>query len=374
MQRLLCITANLNTGGAETFLMKIYRALDRDRYQMDFCVVAEENYYEGEIEKLGGKLYHIPLKSKHPVSSFNEIRRIVSQNGYKSVMRVNQHSLSTLDLMAARIGGADKLIMRSSNASSGGGLPSVLHKAFRPLTSIVPNVRFAPSKLAAEYSFGRGCIESGKAFLIPNGLDINNYRFCANARDELRKELGLEGMFVVGHIGRFNHQKNHAFLIDSFARLAEEREDAALLLVGNGVLMPEVKEKVAHLGLCERVRFLGVRSDVNCLLSAMDVLALPSFYEGMPNVVIEAQVSGLPSVVSDRVTEEANVAGIVEFASIDAGAEDIWALAFEKVSHLPQMNRDRYAEIMKQNGYDIEVCAAKFTEAVFAESDVKGLL
>lgn len=366
MQRLLCITANMNTGGAETFLMKMYRALDRSKFQMDFCVVAEDNYYEEEIKELGGKMYRIPLKSKHPISSLNTIRRIVSQNGYKNVIRVNQHSLSTLDLLAARLGGAENLIMRSSNASSGGGLSSALHRAFRPLTSIIPNARFAPSKLAAEYSFGKGCIERGTAFLLPNGLDIDEYRFSAGARADIRKGLGLEGKLVVGHIGRFNRQKNHAFLIDAFAKLAEENGDAVLLLVGDGDLMPEVKGRVAQLGLSGRVVFLGVRPDVSRLLSAMDVLALPSFYEGMPNVVIEAQASGLPCVVSDSVTREAAVTDLVEFASLQAGAE-CWVAHFRRAASA-KIKRPSYAEEMRGKGYGVEECADTFVRAAFLDS------
>ena len=365
MQRLLCITANMNTGGAETFLMKIYRALDHDRFQMDFCVVAKDNYYEKEIEELGGKMYHIPLKSKHPISSFNSIRRIVSQNGYKSVIRVNQHSLSTLDLLAARLGGAEKLVMRSSNASSGGGLSSILHRVFRPLTSIIPNIRFAPSKLAAEYSFGKGCIEKGTAFLLPNGLDIDVFRFDEGAREEIRKNLGLEGKFVVGHVGRFNHQKNHEFLVDIFAALVEQNSDAVLLFVGEGDLLPEIKRKVVRLGLSNHVAFLGVRSDVNRLLSAMDVFTLPSFYEGMPNVVIEAQASGLPCVVSDTVTREAAVTDLVEFASLQAGAE-CWLGLFKRAASA-KTKRPSYAEEMKGKGYGVEECADLFVRAAFLD-------
>ena len=175
MKRLLCIISCMNTGGAETFLMKMFRNIDRKQYMMDFCVISKENYYEEEIKQLGGKMFYIPLKSKYPVKSFNAIRRIVKENNYNYVIRVNEHSLSTIDLLAAKSGGAKVLAMRSSNASSGSKISVSLHKMFIFLPKIIPNVKFAPSKLAAKYTFGKKCIEnnnSGMSFLTPKNKTL----------------------------------------------------------------------------------------------------------------------------------------------------------------------------------------------------------
>lgn len=353
----------MNTGGAETFLMKMYRALDRSRYQMDFCVAVENNYYREEIEGLGGLIYNIPPKSKHPIDSFNAIRRIVSENGYRSVMRVNQHSLSTLDLVAARLGGAKKLVMRSSNASSGGGLPEMLHLLFRPLAMLVPNVRIAPSTAAAEYSFGKGCIQNGRALLLPNALDIDSYRYSERRRAEARRQLGLSNEFVVGHVGRFNAQKNHVWAMRVFARIREDNPSARLILVGDGDLLPQSKELAAEMGLGKAVMFLGVRKDVADLMAAMDVFMLPSFYEGMPNVVLEAQATGLPCVVSSSVTTECGVTDLVEFVGLNEPV-DSWAHAVGELSKRP-VNREDYANKMKSSGYGVDECVERFVELVF---------
>lgn len=365
MKRLLCITANMNTGGAETFLMKMYRAIDRSKYQMDFCVATEQNYYADEIRNLGGKIYLIPLKSKHPIASFNAIRSLVKSNSYKSVLRINQHALSTVDLLAAKSGGASRLAMRSSNASSGSRFSDLLHRFFRPLTLLVPNIRFAPSKDAAEYTFGKGCIEKKVASLLYNGLDTNRFRFDPNERASLRKELNLGDNLVVGHVGRFNYQKNHAWLIEVFLEVYKRNPGAILLLVGDGSLFGDVKRKVDYLGLSGNVKFMGVQSDIPCIMSSMDVLVLPSFYEGMPNVVIEAQANGLPCVVADSVTQEAAVTDLVKFVGLSE-ASKTWADTIEEVvSH--QVHRSSYADLMRARGYEIKKCAERFVELVYGE-------
>lgn len=350
----------MNAGGAETFMMKLYRAMDRGEYQMDFCVTVEENFYREEIERLGGRIFVIPQKSKNPITSFKALSGIVRDGGYESVIRVNEHSLSTLDLLAARAGGARRLSMRSSNASSGGGLSGALHKLFRPLTTIVPDVRIAPSKLAAEYSFGKGCVESGRATLLPNGLDLGLYAYDAAARESLRRSLGVpDGALLVGHVGRFNAQKNHAFLLDVFAAILEARPDAVLALVGKGDLENEIASQVESLGIAGSVRMLGVRSDVPALLSAFDVLAFPSLYEGMPNVVIEAQAAGLPCVVSDEITREANVTGRVSYLPIDDARA--WAVPVLEAS----CGRYDGMPALRDAGYDINEEVGRFVELVY---------
>lgn len=284
----------MNTGGAETFLMKMYRALDREKYQMDFCVNSDKNFYEKEILALGGKIYKVPAKSQSLPGWYRETKRVIRENGYRYVIRVCDHSLAALDLLAARRGGADHLIMRSSNASSGSRMKVFLHKMFRFLAVSVPTVKLAPSTEAAEYTFGKGCVDNGDVVLLHNAIDTDVYHFDPEGRERVRKELGLEGMFVVGHVGRFNQQKNHDFLLDVFYALQKKKPEARLVLVGQGELEEQIHQKARALGIEQYVVFAGVRNDVPQLMSAFDVFLFPSLYEGMPNTVIEAQATGLP--------------------------------------------------------------------------------
>src|SRR5690554_1381472 len=155
-KRLLCIVGEMSAGGAETFLMKVYRALDKTRYQIDFLVFSEEEgFYEKEIKSMGGKVFHSVPKTKGIINFFKTIKEIIKLEGYNYVMRISQHSLSTLDLVAARFGGAKTLIYRSSNSGTGGGRISlVLHLLFKWLPKTVPTVKIAPSTEAAEFVFG----------------------------------------------------------------------------------------------------------------------------------------------------------------------------------------------------------------------------
>lgn len=365
MERVLCIVSAMNTGGAETFLMKIYRQIDKSKYQIDFCVNTAANYYGEEIERMGGEIFIVPLKSKHPIMSFKAISKLIMKEGYSGVMRVSQHSLAVLDLIAARRGGATKLIMRSSNANSGTMLLNILHKAFRFLPRAVPSVKIAPSLKAAEYTFGRSISKKNNFYLIKNGLDIERYAFNEKKRKGIRSSYGWEGRYVIGHIGRFEPQKNHRFLLSVFEKIYQEDKDAVLVLIGSGKLWEEIKTEAEKKGIMDRVSFLGIQDDVPGFLSAFDCFVLPSLYEGMPNTAIEAQTSGLKCYVSDMVTEEVKVTDLVALLSIEK--VDEWVEEIR--SHSTVHDRKIYAELMASEGYDIKDCTKKFVHAVWGAGE-----
>lgn len=364
MKRMLCILNSLNNGGAETFLMKIYRRIDRENYQVDFCLSSDEHgYYEEEALALGSKLYRVVSKSKNPIKNFLQIKKIVKENHYSSVMRMNEHALAVPDLIAARLGAAKKLVLRSSNADSGSKKLRILHKLFCFFPRTIPNVKIAPSKKAAEYTFGKRNVEKGKVTFLQNGLAVEDFCFEKEIRDRLRKEMNVDDRFVVGHIGRFQKQKNHKFLIDVFKEILAKKENAMLVLVGgNGELLVETKEYVKTQGLGEKVLFLGNRSDVNKLLSAFDILVFPSLYEGMPNVVIEAQAAGLPCLISDTITEEADITGLVKYYPLEKSAKE-WA--DEAIAQSERFERRSYNREFYDAGYTIDVVTEKFIKLVF---------
>ena len=364
MKRLLCIVSSLNQGGAETFLMKLYRNIDRENYQFDFCLMSDIiGKYEDEVLSLGGKLYRVTPKSQNPLKCFLSLRKIVKENDYKYVMVVNEHSLSVIDLIAAKSGGAKKLVMRSSNADSESETSRILHKMFAFLPHNVPNVMIAPSTKAARYTFGKKNVESGKVSIVKNGLPVDDFVFDASEREAVRKELNIENNFVVGHVGRFQKQKNHKFLVEIFKEILKKNENARLVLVGgNGDLMEDTKNRVRELGIEDKVLFLGNRTDVPKLLSAFDVLVFPSFFEGMPNVVIESQAASLPCVISDTITDEADITGMVEYYSLEKTAEE-WA---EKaLLQAGKFERKNLKEEFYKNGYAIKTVVEKFAELVF---------
>lgn len=371
-QRLLCIVSNMDTGGAETFLMKMYRQLDRTRYQMDFVVSGDgRGYYEDEIEQLGGIVYRITRKTEDFVAFRRELAAAVRDDGCPCVLRIGSDALSAIDLWVAKRAGARRLALRSSNASDGkGSLGMFLQKAFRRLLTSVADVKIAPSDLAAAYTFGPKAVSNGEVHYLCNALDLNAYTFSPESRSAIRSELRIEpDALVVGHVGRFAQQKNHGFLIEVFAELLKVRPDARLVLVGQGELEGEVRAKAKAFGVLDGIVFAGVRPDVPALLSAFDVLALPSLYEGMPNVVIESQAAGLACAVSNTVTRQADVTGLVEYLPIDDPTA--WTKALESAATMERLDT---RTAMAAAGYDISCEAKKFVKLVYGAAAIESEL
>lgn len=365
MERLLCIVGGMNAGGAETYLMKLFRQLDKTCYQMDFCVaIQEEGDYDKEILGLGGKIYHVPPKTNNPFKSFNTIRKIVQNGKYKSVLRISQNSLSCLELYAAKMGGAKKLCFRSSNSKADGSIfETIVHVIFKPWLNLIANVKLAPSTEAAVFMFGKRQVKKQKVCFLHNAIDVEKFSYSEKIRKEYRKKLGIEGKYVIGHVGRFTYQKNHDYLVEIFAKVYKKNRNVVLILIGRGELKEEIKEKVISLHLESNVIFLDVRRDISELMNAMDLLLLPSLYEGMPNVLIEAQVSGLHCITSDKVTNEANITGLVKYISLDE--PEMWIDSIVDSIEKEKTGRQSMQEQYKSQGYDIQSACRVFKKLVF---------
>lgn len=370
MKRLLCIVGSMNRGGAETFLMKIYRNLDKSKYQMDFLVtVKDEGAYDKEIYSLGGHIHHIKRKTEDIVHFKKSVQNVIKSNNYKYVLRVSQNSLSALELKYAKQAGCDVCAFRSSNSNvCGNKFNALMHMLFKPLVNNVSDVKIAPSTEAYEFMFGKQKNDCYKNNLLKNGLNIDDFKFTQSIRNDYRDKLGLQDKFVIGHVGRFSKQKNHNFLIEVFSEIHKNHDNAVLMLIGEGELKLEIERKVKELNLQDSVMFMGVRNDVNKLLNAMDLFLFPSFFEGMPNTVIEAETNGLPCVISDSITHEAKVTDLVTFVSLDKSYKD-WSNVCNSYidSGVSKMDRSSYALEMKRKGYDIEDVTKRFVEMIFGE-------
>lgn len=362
MKRLLCILSSLDTGGAETFMMKIFRSLPED-YKIDFIVSAKTGFYEKEVAELGGRIFRVPLRTKHPIKTFKAIYDVVKQNRYTHILKLCDTPIGLYDLLAAKMGGAKVLCVRSCNAgSSTSKLGAMVNDFLRPFFNYMADVKLAPSRLAAEFTFGKADVEAGKVNFIHNGVDLNVYKYDEENRRKVRREFGIaDEQLVIGHIGRFNQQKNHKFLIEVFSEVLKQKPNALLMLVGGGEKKNEIKEQIKSLGIEESVIFTGIRSDVPALLSAMDVFVFPSFYEGMPNTVIEAQATGLPCVIADTITEEAGITECVRYKDLTTSAKE-WA--YIAVSLL-ENSRICYNAKVKHVGYDIDSCVKQFMKLTF---------
>ena len=359
MKRILCLVSGMNAGGAETFLMKLYRNMDRTLYQMDFAVnVQEPAFYDEEIKSMGGKIYYIPPKTKDFKGFTKGLYHLVKNEKYENILRITSNSIGFYDLLVAKKAGAKICAARSSNSSDGGSFKvRAVNRLARILLLRYVDVMIAPSDLAAEYTFGKRMVRKGRVHFLKNAIDLNEFSYSEISRKEIREEFGLKDEFVIGHIGRFSEQKNHIFLIDIFLKVLENIPNAVLLLVGEGELKGKLDEYVRSKGIQKNVIFAGVRKDIARLLSAMDAFALPSLYEGMPNVIIEAQATGLPCIIADTITREADLTGLVNYSSLHDIEE--WINNIEKLD-CHQIERKAYVQDMQQKGYDIEKEVEKF--------------
>lgn len=356
MKRILCILSSLSAGGAETFLMKIYRALPPGSYQLDFIVSEDNGCYTEEVLNRGGRIFVIPKRTENFWSAMKGIANTVHKNEYDCVLKLGNPPVAGLDLIAARIGGAKKLAMRSCNALTGlSKKEKTINAILRPVLNLAANVKLAPSMLAAEFTFGKYHAHRD-VHLIHNGVDLDIFRFDYEHRRNIREEFSLQDKLVVGHIGRFHKQKNHRFLLDVFQEIHNQQPNAVLLLVGTGELEDQLRKQVNALSLDNSVIFTGQRFDIPQLLSAMDVFVFPSFHEGMPNTVIEAQATGLPCVIADTITKEANITGLVQYLSLEQPPE-IWADM--ALSVLAEERVDTSSSFLAQ-GYDINDVAQDF--------------
>lgn len=364
MKRLLCIISGMNSGGAETFLMKIYRQIEKLEYQFDFCINTKgKNFYEDEIKSFGGLIFYIPAKSENIAEYKKQLYAIVKNNGYKYVLRITSNAMGFMDLKIAKAAGAKRCIVRSSNSQDGSSLKiRCAHWLGRLLYSQYVDVKIAPSDLAAKHTFGKRAYEKGDVKILHNALDLKQFYFQPNVKANICKEFNIdERAVIVGHIGRFMVQKNHKFLVKVFFFLQKQIPESVLLLVGTGELEEDIKQEIKALGISDKVIFTGIRKDIPQLLSAMDVMVFPSLYEGMPNVIIEAQATGLPCVISDTITAEANITGLVEYKSLSVSPDDWAGTAIKLLGH---KRKDTKEDFLK-NKYDIESITKEFINLVF---------
>ena len=356
----------MNAGGAETFLMKVYRQLDKQKYQMDFCInVREKCFYEDEILSMGGRIFRIPSKSENLKEFKKQLASIVKRERYRHVLRITSNCMGFLDLKIAKKAGAEVCCARSSNSSDGGSLKvRISHGLGRFLYGKYVDVAIAPSDLAAQYTFGKKSYQQGKVHLLHNAVDLNMFRYSEEAREAIRREFEIaDDAKVIGLIGRFSQQKNHRFLIDVFNKFQTDCENTVLMLVGKGELEAEIKAQINEYHIADKVIFTGVRSDVPALLSAMDVFVMPSFYEGMPNTVIEAQATGLPCVIADTITKEADITGLVMYLPLQNF--DTWTEAISKYCKRDKRAQTKDLFISKQ--YDIDSVTKGFVKIIFGE-------
>lgn len=291
-------------GGVESCIMNYYRHIDKTKVQFDFLVESTSNIIDKDkIEAMGGKVIIIPPYTKI-FKYIKELKRIFKEGNY-DIVHSNMNALSVFTLFAAWLAKIKVRIAHShSTTNKKEWKKNLIKNVLRPFSKVFATDYFACSELAGRWLFGNRNFNKGKVTIINNAIEVEKFLFNEEVRNQMRKELNIEDKFVVGHVGRFVEQKNHTFLIDIFYEVQKEKPESVLLLIGDGPLYNVIYQKVERLGILDKVIFAGGHKHPERYYQAMDVFVLPSLYEGLPVVGIEAQANALPCLFSDTITKE----------------------------------------------------------------------
>ncbi|WP_339210610.1 glycosyltransferase family 1 protein [Aeribacillus sp. FSL K6-8210] len=357
--RVLHVGMTPNYGGLESFVMNIYRNIDRSKVQFDFLTLyGDKIAYEDEIIAMGGKVYPILYKRRDVVKHFLYLPfNFFKKHREIQIVHFHKSHLADLDyLIVAKMCGVPVRIVHAH--SSGyifplGKIAKFTEKMNKKYINKLATHKLSCSDLAGKWMFDDLSYE-----VVPNAIDIDKFKFDTNKRDKMRKELNLDNKFVVGHVGTFFDVKNQTFLVDVFKEFLKKRSDAILLFIGEGPMKNEVVEKVHKLNLDDKVIFTGSIKNVNEYFQAMDVFTLPSKFEGFPIVSVEAQTAGLPCVVSSNVTKEIAITDQVFFRSIEN--VDDWVDTLLDISN----KNKRYDNVQKirDAGYDIKTMSKQMEQ------------
>lgn len=358
MIRVLHSVSNMDRAGIETMLMNYYRHMDRDKVQFDFlCNKTKPGAYDDEIEAMGGRIFHTPglNPAKYP-KYLKYMKTLFEEFSEYKIVEAHNGALGVYALHAAKINKIPVRIFHAHGASitKDWKLPiKLVCKAFLPSNM---NKHFTCGIAAAECYFGKKIVAAGDYELIPNAIEVERFIYKENVRKQIRTENDLNGKRVIGHVGRFMAQKNHTFLLEVFAALHKKDEMTQLVLLGDGELMNSIKEEAKYLGIEDAITFVGNVGNANEWYQAFDVFVLPSIWEGLPVVGVEAQAADLPCVFSDTITKEICLSEKTKFVSLEADISE-WVEVIERA--LDDPHRKNNAQMIADNNYDIKEEAIK---------------
>jgi glycosyltransferase involved in cell wall biosynthesis len=344
MTRIAIIVGKMNSGGKKTLIMQYYHHIDRTQFQFDFIVDKDSNSVpQKEIEEMGGKVFWV-TPYQHIFKYMKEVYQICKDNKYLIV-----HSyLSTMSLFAlksAKKAGVPIRINESLSMANPHELKSVLKMMLKPMAKWYSTNLAACGYDCAQWQFGKKAIQAGKVAIFNTVIDGDKYRYDESLREKVRSELGLEKNTVVGFIGRFEKQKNPLFLIDYVAAMVKLDPSVVLILVGIGPMQEKILNRIKQNKIENNVKFLGRTEDILGLYMAMDCFLLPSLYEGLPVVGLEAQAVGLPTIFSTEVTSQVSISdSLALFISLKESANQ-WAIRSLEFIKKPRVRRSYDKEL-----------------------------
>lgn len=344
MKRVLVYGMTDNPGGIESYLLSIIDKAKEKEVQLDFVTDFDEIAYRDILKKKNAKIFYIPAKGKKLWRHLAIFYHILKDHPeYESVYFNILDAGAAITMIVPHLL-KRKVIVHSHNGDTD---KKKLHLMCRPLLNILTDEYVTCSGVAAEFMFGNKVAHNKEILMVPNAIDVKKYDYDEVIRENYREKMGIQDKFVVCHVGRITKQKNPFRLVDIFLEVCKKNRKAVLLYIGSGDLDEEVRAYVKGKKLENKVLFLGRRNDVAELMQASDVFLLPSLYEGLPIVAIEAQASGLPTILSSNITREVNVTGTAKFVDLE-NSDDVWAECILETEH---RNRQSCRLKIEEAGY-----------------------
>jgi glycosyltransferase involved in cell wall biosynthesis len=350
--RVLHVVVNMNRGGAETLIMNLYRNIDRSKVQFDF-LTCKKGVFDPEILEMGGRIYNIPYVTEIGHSGYlKALNTFFKEHSSYQIVHSHLDKMSGLVLREARKIGVPIRIAHSHSTRSEGEFLKVLYKWYiGTLIEKGATHLFACSSESGEWINSR---KSKRVNIINNGIDCDKFSFRKKTREKIRNDLNIDfDTFVIGHVGRFSHPKNHSFLINLFNEFIKLKPNSILLLVGDGELKPHIQNQILKYNIQDSVKFLGLREDIHAVLQSFDLFLFPSLYEGLPVTLIEAQASGVPCLISNEITKEVDMGvNLIDFLPLNN--QTIWLEKINKISSEKYRKRPATSNVLRDKGFDVK--------------------
>ncbi len=364
--RVLHIHGGMNMGGTESVIMNLYRSIDRDKFDFDFTTTFEKDCaYDDEIRRNGGRIIYI--KPTRKVGYFNhckEIYRAIKENGPYDVVHSHMNFHGGIVAVISKIAGVKKVVCHAHNTQDDGdGIKRKIQiKILKFLIHCFADELIACGIEAGEFVFGR----KTKFTLLNNSVDLNKFKPYINEEkiiiDKLKKEYKLEGKLILGHIGRFSKQKNHKFIVGIIEELVKKDIDFKFVLIGEGELKDQFLYDIKQKKLEDYILFLGLRNDTELWMNIMDELVFPSLYEGLPVTLVEAQATGLPCIISNKVTTNVDLGmDLITFLELKENFEE-WAEVIKSKHNFKLYDKEIIENSMSKYGYSLMDNTAKMME------------
>lgn len=338
MKRILHIINGMSSGGAESYIMNIYRNIDRSKIQFDFLLRDgnEQNYYINEIKKMGGRVYFVSSFPRHIIKNYIETKSFFKEHDEYEMVEIHANALIYITPLLVLYNTKVKTIMHSHSTTTASFIFKPIHYFNRLFIRKISTYQFACSDAAGKWMFKKDYD------IINNAIDVERFQQADSAIDYSSK-------YIICNVARFLPVKNHEYLIRLFLKFHNKYPSSELILIGDGPLKEDIVEKVKKLGIEESVSFLGEVSNVEKYLYNGTCFVLPSLYEGIPLTLIEAQALGMHCVVSNKVDEKCNIIDNMDFVELDN--EDEW---IEKISEGNKMDLNEAYNRLSNAGYDIK--------------------